>query len=95
MHYTLMTAFTIEEVAQGKIRLVDTNGSTETNAFIYFDPAKFSLLTETIEITDRRLLKSWPETIHRMLFTAKNPAKKDQWQFTIAEDEQVEEYFLK
>jgi hypothetical protein len=95
MQYTLMTAFTVEEVAQGKIRLVDTNGSTETNAFIYFDPAKFSLLTETIEITDRRLLKSWPETIHRMLFTAKNPAKKDQWQFTIAEDEQVEEYFLK
>ncbi|MEK6477948.1 heparinase II/III family protein [Catalinimonas sp. 4WD22] len=92
LHYTLMTAFNVEKVEAGKIKLVYREGMSNAEAFIFFDANKFDLETEKIAITDTKLLKSWPGTIHRLLFTAKNPKKKDQWRFTIAKDEEVGKY---
>ncbi|MDF9797486.1 hypothetical protein OKW21_002749 [Catalinimonas alkaloidigena] len=92
MHFTLMTAFDVEKVADGKLRLQGREDASDVVAFLFFDAEKFSLNTEEIKITDKKLLKSWPDTIYRMHFTAQDPKKNDQWRFTIAKDEQVEKH---
>jgi hypothetical protein len=92
MQYSLMTAFDVEEVEPGKLKLSWDKNAQKANSFIYFDADKFSLETEAIEITDQRLQKSWPDTVYRMLFTAKEPKKKDSWRFIIAQDETVERF---
>lgn len=92
MQYSLMTAFEVEEVTPGKLKLVGKGDMEGAIAFIYYDQDKFQLDTEAIAVTDRRLLRSWPPTIYRMLFTAKDPQNKDRWRFTIAQDEDVEKF---
>ena len=90
MQYSLMTAFEVKKVSPGKIWLSGKDSMSGANAYIYYNEDKFKLDAEAIPITDPKLLKSWPETIYRMLFTAKDPQKKDRWRFIFAQDEDVE-----
>ncbi len=76
-----MTAVKPKQSADGQIVLEPGNGS---DALMFqFDPELFASTLETIEITDRNLMRCWGNKIYRMILTLKRPVREEKWNIRI------------
>ncbi|WP_294473351.1 hypothetical protein [uncultured Bacteroides sp.] len=52
-------------------------------AALMYEPSRFELQVEPIELTNPRLSKVWGDKIYRLSFKAKQQVKKGNYSFTI------------
>jgi hypothetical protein len=77
-----MTAFKADLSVPGYILLTDRQDPTRVYEITY-DPKKFGVVAENKEITDKRLLAVWGNSLIRLVFTAKDKSLTGQYQIVV------------
>lgn len=75
-----MTWGEVDTSEKGKVHIRINNG---TEAALMYEPSRFELQVEPVELTDPRLSKVWGDRIYRLSFKAKQQVKKGNYSFTI------------
>lgn len=75
-----MTWGEVDTSEKGKVHIRINNG---TEASLMYEPSRFELQVEPVELTDPRLSKVWGDRIYRLSFKAKQQVKKGNYSFTI------------
>lgn len=75
-----MTWGEVDTSEKGKVYIRINNG---TEVALMYEPSRFELQVEPVELTDPRLSKVWGDRIYRLSFKAKQQVKKGNYSFTI------------